>query len=241
MYLMYADESGNTGTDLDNKEQPVFVLGLFSVIDSNWHDINNYFNKRKVEIYKGFNNIEIHANEIFSPPHKSIFHVKNWEENLTILNNIVDLILELEIEFNFVAIDKKKFKVDLHQKVGSFIKVNPYIYAFSVLYNYISKELDFKNDKGIIFLDEIVNIPEALRIIYPELSANNNSIIEQAVFLKSKDTNFIQIADVFSYYICQYFNINNGYKKYSEFKQKHCLDNYNKLITKTNRKLLIHL
>lgn len=26
MYLMYADESGNTGTDYDNKEQPIFVL-----------------------------------------------------------------------------------------------------------------------------------------------------------------------------------------------------------------------
>ena len=26
MYLLYADESGNTGTDLDNKQQPIFVL-----------------------------------------------------------------------------------------------------------------------------------------------------------------------------------------------------------------------
>jgi len=78
-----------------------------------------------------------------------------------------------------------------------------------------------------------------LNKIYPELSANKKSIIEQALFLKSKDTNFIQIADIFTFYVCQYLNIVNGNKKYSEFKEKHCIDNYNKLITKTNKKYFI--
>ena len=30
MYLMYADESGNTGMDLDNKQQPIFVLAALA-------------------------------------------------------------------------------------------------------------------------------------------------------------------------------------------------------------------
>jgi len=33
MYILYADESGNTGTDYDNKEQPIFVLGGLIVED----------------------------------------------------------------------------------------------------------------------------------------------------------------------------------------------------------------
>ena len=50
MYLLYADESGNTGTDLDNKQQPIFVLAGILVNDKNWHKINNKFNKGKIEI-----------------------------------------------------------------------------------------------------------------------------------------------------------------------------------------------
>lgn len=73
MYLMYADESGNTGTDYDNKEQPIFVLGSIYLEHTNWHKINDYFNERKIEIFKEFKYTEIHTNEIFSPPRKSIF------------------------------------------------------------------------------------------------------------------------------------------------------------------------
>ena len=46
MYLMYADESGNTGSDLDNKEQPIFVLSGIFVETNKWHHINDYFNRK---------------------------------------------------------------------------------------------------------------------------------------------------------------------------------------------------
>ena len=173
------------------------------------------------------------------PPRKSIFHIKDWHENFKILDNLVDLIIELDIEFNFIAIDKKQFKLDLQQRYGKFVKIDPYILGFTTLYNDFSDKLEKNNDKGIIFLDEIIDIPQALNKIYPELSANKKSIIEQALFLKSKDTNFIQIADIFSFYVCQYLNIIKGNKKYSDFKEKHCINNYNKLITKINKKYLI--
>ena len=239
MKLYYADESGNTGMDLDNKEQPIFVLGSICLEDKNWHEINNYFNKRKVEIFEKFQDIEIHTNEIFSPPRKSIFHIKNWKENFEILNNLIDLIIELDIEFNFVAIDKKNFKLDLQQRYGKFVKLDPYFFAFTVLYNDFSEELEKNNDKGIIFLDEILDIPDTLNKIYPKLSENNNSIIEKALFLKSKDTNFIQIADILTFYVCQYLNISNGNKKCNDFKRNHCIENYKKILTKTNKKYLI--
>lgn len=234
MYLMYADESGNTGTDYDNKDQPIFVLGSFLIKHNDWHKTNNYFNNKKIEICNLFRNLEIHTNEIFSPPHKSIFHIKDWKKNLKILDDIVDLIIELNIEFRFIALDKKMFKISMQRELGNFIKIDPYIYSFCMLYKFIAEELESKNDKGIIFLDELINIPQYLNKIYPEISTSNHSIIEQALFLKSKDTNFLQIADVFSFYICQYLNIKKGYKKYSELKMNHCINNYNKLITKTN-------
>ena len=213
MYLIYADESGSTGMDYDNKHQPIFVLGGFLVEHSKWHGINNYFNNRKIEICKYFEENEIHTNEIFSPPHKSHFHIKDWKENFKILDNLIDLLLELDLQFQYIAIDKKMFKISMQQKLGNYVKVDPYIYSFCMLYKFMSEYLENKKEKGIIFLDEIINIPEYLNKIYPEISVNNNSIIEQALFLKSKDTNFIQIADIFSFYVCQYLNIIKEYKK----------------------------
>lgn len=95
----------------------------------------------------------------------------------------------------------------MQQKMGAYVKIDPYIYSFCMLYKFISQSLEKKKEKGIIFLDEIINIPDYLKNIYPEISIDNNTIIEQALFLKSKDTNFIQIVDIFSFYVCQYLNI----------------------------------
>lgn len=150
---------------------------------------------------------------------ENLSSILDWHENFKILDNLVDLIMELDIEFNFIAIDKKKFKLDLQQQYGKFVKIDPYIFGFTTLYNDFSKKLEKNNDKGIIFLDEIIDIPQTLNKIYPKLSANKKTIIEKALFLKSKDTNFIQIADIFSFYVCQYLNILKGNKKYSNLKK----------------------
>lgn len=66
MYLMYADESGNTGIDFNNKAQPLFSLTGIALADDDWYDINHIFEKRKVEICSDLSSVEIHATDIFS-------------------------------------------------------------------------------------------------------------------------------------------------------------------------------
>lgn len=234
MYILYADESGNTGTDYENKEQPIFVLGGLIVEDKKWHEINKIFNEEKVKIASVLRYTEIHAVDLFNSSKKSIFDKFDWKENLNIAEKLVDLILTLDISFQYIAIDKKSFKRNLNASLGNSIKIDPYIYAFGLLYDKISNYLKNQKDKGLIFLDDILTIPEQLQNIYPILSKENSTIIENAMFLKSKDTNFIQIADIYSFYINKYFSIKSEYKKYSDIKQQHCIDMYKKLSTKTN-------
>lgn len=232
MYLMYADESGNTGTDYDNKEQPIFVLAGILVEDKKWHDINNYFNEQKVKIWNLFETNEIHTAEIFSPRRKSIFRQDNWIKNLKVLEKLVDLILKLDIFALFIAIDKKDFKKSVNTIFKNTLKIDPYIYSFGLLYDNVSENLYKINNKGIIFLDDILTIPSQLHNIYPILSKNNYTMIEEAIFVKSNCSNFIQIADVFAFYIEKYFSIQKGYKKYEEIKNKHCVEMYEKLSRK---------
>lgn len=234
MHILYADESGNTGTDYDNKEQPIFVLGGLIIEDKKWHEINETFNKEKVKISPLLEHTEIHASELFNSSKKSIFDQFNWKENLHVAERLVELIVSLDISFQFIAIDKKIFKRSLNDVFGNQIKIDPYIYAFGLLYDKISNYLKSKNDNGLIFLDDILTIPEQLSNIYPVISKNNSTIIEKAMFFKSKDTNFIQIADIYSFYINKYFSITKNYKKYSEEKENHCIAMYKKLSSKTN-------
>lgn len=234
MYILYADESGNTGTDYDNKEQPIFVLGGFIVEDKKWHKINTIFNTEKIKISPLLEHFEIHANELFNSSKKSIFDKNDWKENLKIIEQLVNLILSLDISFQYIAIDKKYFKHSINSIFKNPIKIDPYVYSFGLLYNKFSNYICSQKQKGLIFLDDILSIPEKLAPLYPVLSKNNTSIIENAMFLKSQNTNFIQIADIYSFYVNKYFSIQRNYKKYSNVKQQHCIDIYNILSSKTN-------
>lgn len=234
MKILYADESGNTGTDLDNKEQPVFVLAGVLVEDNKWHEINEKFNEEKIKILPLLKDNEIHTNELFNSSKKSIFNQFHWTDNFKTLEKLVDLICELDISVNFIAIDKKIFKRSVNSTFKNAIKIDPYIYSFGLLYDFVSNNLKDKNEKGIIFLDDILSIPKQLHNIYPTLSKNNNTMIEEAMFIKSENTNFIQIADIFAFYIEKYFSIKKEYKTYGKEKQEHCINMYNKLAKKIN-------
>lgn len=234
MQILYADESGSTGTDYDNKEQPIFVLGGVVVEKDKWHEINDIFNQEKKKILPILSDYEIHTNELFNSSKKSIFDKYDWKENLIVLEKLVEAIEKLDIKFTYVIIDKKEMKRAISLKYGSKLKLDPYIIAFCATYVKFMTYLEESNKKGIIFLDEIIKIPELLNYLYPTFDSVNKNIIEKAVFLKSKDTNFIQIADIWAFYANKYIQIKEGYKKYSEVKNKHCIKNFEKL----NKKLL---
>ena len=102
------------------------------------------------------------------------------------------------------------------------------------MYDNVSDLLVKNNNKSIIFLDDILTIPKTLYNIYPILSQYNCTMIEEAMFLNSKNSNFIQIVDIAAFYIEKFFSISKGYKKYSSVKEEHCMTMYKKLVKKIN-------
>ncbi len=231
MYLMYADESGSTGTDFDNKQQPIFVLGSVLVPDNFWHDINFILDTRKPIIDSYFEKNEIHTNEIFNSKKDSYFGKNDWHINLKILEELVDLISSLpEIEFHYVAIDKQIYKENLKERYGHLVKIDPYIDAFSKLYEAICSHMFTKKANSLIFLDKIIKFEKEILDIFPTINkCYSDHIIEHPFFLDSSSSNYIQIADILSFYTNKYYSIKNGYQKYSEEKEKHCLAMFKKL------------
>lgn len=233
MYLMYADESGSTGTDYDNKQQPVFSLVGVCVEDCKWHEINNKFEEEKLKIYPEFKNNEIHATELFNAPRSSVFNKYSWNENINALEKIVNLITDLDITIYNTTIDKQEFKKHISYKFCNSIKLDPYLYAFGNIYYSFNESLLDLNSYGIIFTDEIQSVSEGLELLYPKLNEDNNNIIEKSLYLDSKKNNFIQIADVCALYFNKYRCIQQQYHTYNDIKMEHCLNMYQKLLKKT--------
>ncbi len=230
MKILYADESGNTGTDFDNKQQPIFVLGGVLVKDTCWHEINWLLDDRKTNIDPYFEKNEVHTNEIFNSKKKSYFGKNDWHKNLKILEKLVDLVSSLPLEFQYVAIDKKIYKKELKEKYGELVKIDPYLYSFSKLYSSTCKNMKKENTNSIIFLDKLIKFDKELLDFFPVIHKKYaDNIIEYPLFLDSDSTNYIQIADILSFYVNKYYSIKNGYQLYSEEKEKHCLAMFNKL------------
>ena len=151
MELLYLDESGSTGLDMDNKQQPYFVLAGVSIRDDKWHEVNDYFEQEKVKIYPDFLNIEIHTNELFNSNRKSPFYSNFWKDNLNILEKLGELIGKLDIKLIYTIVNKKVYK----KHFGNNIIVDPYLYAFAVIYENYNKYLQRNNNYGIVFCDEL--------------------------------------------------------------------------------------
>lgn len=231
MYLMYADESGNTGTDYDNKEQPILSLAGIVVKDKKWHEINDYFEEEKNKIYPEFKTHEIHATELFNAPKSSVFKKYPWEENLKALEKIVDLILSCKLKLYYTNIYKPAFKKHVSRTFGDNVKIDPYLYAFSLNYNNFNEDMQKIGSYGIVFSDDLQNISHSIELLYPKLVCNNKNIIEKSFYLDSKKNNFIQIADICALYINKFICIRDNHCHYNSIKEKHCILTYEKIMT----------
>lgn len=228
MYLMYVDESGSTGTDYNNKQQPFFILAGVCIKDENWHPVNDFFECEKNKIYPDFKDIEIHTNELFNSNQNSAFYKNYWKDNFNILEKLVELIICLDIQVLQVTVHKKSYK----KHFGNHIIVDPYLYSYAILYQYFNDGMFSLNDYGIVFCDELRKIENDIEFLYPKLKNKNKNILEKTFYLNSKKNNFIQIADLCAFYINKYNCIKTGNFTMDDFKKEHCLRMYQKISTK---------
>ena len=70
---------------------------------------------------------------------------------------------------------------------------------------------------------------KSLEILYPRLRLENKNIIEKAFYLNSKKNNFIQIADICSFYVNKYNCLISTNYPMNSLKKEHCIKMYEKL------------
>ena len=97
MHFFYLDESGDTGGNLQDDQQPIFVLAGLSVADKKWNNtkekldqiISRYFDGN---IPVGFG---VHSNELLSPNGEGPFLDHDINNRLNLVRELLGLINEL--------------------------------------------------------------------------------------------------------------------------------------------------
>lgn len=241
MYILYADDAGNTGTDYDNKHQPILSLSGIVVDTNEWNKWNDYISEQQKIIIPDFGNCELHATEIYNGKkcrHGSYnFRRFTLEENLNILEKLIDLIVEINFPILTFVVRKDNLKRYCKKYYGSSVKIDPYLIAFPYITLFFNEFLVNKDSNGLIFLDEQKPLVADIDTILDKLRLVNDSeffdikvtnIIERALFLDSGKSKFIQLADICNFYINRYRSMEYG-RVPKEPKASHITNMYKKI------------
>ena len=223
MYLMYVDESGDTG--FINSPSNYFILSGMAVHELRWKDCLTRLYEFKKRIASNFNlriHEEIRAARMMSRPGDLIKIKKN--DRLTILRHFINDIATLpEISIINVVVNKAdKSGLDIFDM------------AWRTLIQRFENTISFKNfpgpqnpdDRGMIFPDEgeakkLKNLLRRMRYYNPvpfEASPeyrnlNVQYIIEDPSHRNSQDSFFIQAVDTVAYFLHQKIQPNSYIRK----------------------------
>lgn len=203
MYLVYLDESGNTGNNLQETQQPVFVLCALLVPESKWlliemelqASIDRFFpSPRPLDF-------EVHANEIINPRH--YFRQFPVRHRLDFVEDWMRIAARHELKVIYRAIVKKRFARWLQTTFGSGVLINPHVAAFALVAQVVNEYLKLVAGAplGILISDEnkdvIHDVEKAIRLLRGDPSSLRLSqIIEKGFFIESDKSLFLQLCDL---------------------------------------------
>jgi hypothetical protein len=214
MYIMYVDESGDSG--LQNSPTTHFALSGITVHESRWRDLLNHlvaFRKTLKNVYGLPLRTEIHASEyIRSPPVEGI----RKNQRLSILRNQLDELAKLD----YISITNVVVR-----KAGKPATYDVFENAWKTLFQRFENTIGYgnfpgghQNDRGLVVVDNTEG--EKLRRLVRKIGVYNpvpNQIhagpgyrnlpmvrlVEDAYAKDSRDSYMVQACDVCAYFLYQ--------------------------------------
>jgi hypothetical protein len=212
MNLVYIDESGNTGLNLKDTQQPVFLLAAMILPESKWFPLEELF-LNTARKYFGDplpTPFEIQAKDLKSG--RGIFENLTFTQQLSFRDKMLQLLLDNKIAAIYMRIIKSKFAAFCDEQYGPGIKVNPYIMALP----FVCMEVDDylrqtgEDQLGMFIFDEqketLDDAERSLRTLRldSESILKTTNIIEKGFFIDSSKSFALQLLDIVAYYIRKY-------------------------------------
>jgi len=224
MHFFYLDESGDTGRNLNDPHQPVFVLGGVSIRDKGWNESQKLFTSTIEQFLDTElpDNFELHADDLLSPEGDGFFAGIEMERRCKLALTVLNILQERSHGVHYLAIDKKKLReADELNMVLSYNPRRPYLLAFDFMINYIHwfvKEKLGRSARGMIILDKKENYHDDIeRIMRHRRYAGPKAhrlkwIVEFSYPIDSKKNPMIQFSDLVIYCIRRFIELENGYR-----------------------------
>jgi len=212
MNLVYIDESGNTGTNLRDAQQPIFLLAAMILPETKWFSLEQKFFEI-AERYLGRKlsyPFEIHAADLKSG--RGIFKDIPLKQCLSFRDEILQLLLDNEVAIIYRRIIKAKFEAFCNENYGPGIKVDPYVMALPFVCMEVDHWLKRKgaNELGLLIIDEqkenLEYVERSLRTLRLDSASNlkTTNIVEKGFFVDSAKSFAVQMIDLAAYYIRKY-------------------------------------
>lgn len=223
MHFFYLDESGDTGENLADCSQPVFVLAGLSVADKKWNNTKESLDEIVSDYFKGSvpANFELHATELLSPKGEGPFDGHAIADRLALVRKLLGLLDQLGHYAHFFAIEKSRVAANECGFAAHYNAKNPYLVAFDYLITYINwhvKENLGKSARGMLVLDEkpehhasIESIIHHRRFNVPAVQ-KVKWIVEFSYPVDSKKNPMIQLSDLVALCVRRFLEIELGHK-----------------------------
>jgi len=203
MYLVYLDESGNSGTNMNDSQQPVFILGALIVEETQWRAVEAGLESIVEECFPSPRpqDFEIHATELRNG--KGYFRKFPVDVRLTLWHKCMELAQQHDLKFTYQSIVKKRFLRWLVDTFGEGVLINPHVVAFPLIAQIVNAFIANQSGQalGIFISDEnkeiSPDVEKAIRLLRGiETSLKLDSIIEKGFFIDSKKSLVLQLCDL---------------------------------------------
>ncbi len=222
MHFFYIDETGDTGEDLLNDQQPIFVMGGISVSDEKWNPTQQAFGQLIEHYFEGATpaGFELHAHELLSPKGDGPFEGHERERRNKLALDVLSLIKAHSHQVHAIAFCKKTLHGSICPVPLVFHPQNAYLLGIDYLITQINDHVKYRlgrSARGMIILDKKEQHHDDIeKILYNRRFGTTAThrvkwIVEFSYPIDSNKNPMIQISDLAIYCIRKFLEIEHGY------------------------------
>lgn len=223
MHFYYLDEAGCTGEDLNNDQQPVFVLGGVSVRDEGWNKTQEDFAKILSDYFGGNipDNFELHAEQLLSPNGDGPFQNHDRERRSQLAKTVLTLLNTRSHDVHIFAIEKQKLATEVCAAEMTYNLKAPYLVAYDYLLTHINwfvKERLGRSARGMLIIDAKEQFHPDIDAItryrrFEDTAAHRIKwIVEFSYPIDSEKNPMVQLSDLVVFCSKKFFEIEAGYR-----------------------------
>jgi hypothetical protein len=202
MHLVYLDESGNTGTDLKNAQQPVFVLAALVVPETCWQTLEKDLEAAiKTAIPSASDELEVHGTDLRNGSGQ--FKGVQLDVRTKLRNEWLTVARKHPVKVIYRAIVKRRFETWVQGTFGAGVLINPHVAAFALVSRVVNEYLTsltpralgmFISDENKEIVHDVEKSIKVLRAVTGTLQLSQ--IVEKGFFIDSRKSRVLQLCDV---------------------------------------------